>query len=216
MRPGRGVRGPRRLSSSAWSRASASRSCVRRSGGRCGAVGEQFVMGRDIAEALERAADDEGPRVPAHARHARRVGADRARRRRALLSSPTAPRSRRLERLSRRGGEPPSRLADHLGQAVGARTRATNPRDATRCSPASRRASRPLALRSQARRHRAHGRRGGVGASRALARAPRPAARPPRRSRAGTASAAPVQAYSRSAHPTWCAASGGGRTKPAG
>ena len=59
-------------------------------------MGRQFVMGRDIGEALARAQIRRGRSLPAHLRHAGRVRADRARTRRVT--------SKRIERRSRRSG----------------------------------------------------------------------------------------------------------------
>ena len=80
-------------------------------------MGRQFVMGRNIGEALARAETDGGRALPAHLRHAGRVGADRAR---------CAALSRRLSRGDRGGralaapGPPASGMAERFGQALGA------------------------------------------------------------------------------------------------
>ena len=70
-------------------------------------MGRQFVMGRNIGEALARAESDEKRALPAHLRHAGRVRADRARMR-CATSTPIARRSRRSGARCARAARPPA------------------------------------------------------------------------------------------------------------
>ncbi len=160
-------------------------------------MGRQFVMGRDIGEALERADAERGRALPPHLRHAGRVRADRNGR--AALPR-VLPRGDRGGRPLGAPGQPARRLAERLGQAFGAASALRVRARSARSSGSSGRGSRSLALAREVRRHRAHGRRGGGGAARALAAAASTGCSKRPRSPAGTGSASPCRRI-RSARP---------------
>ena len=96
-------------------------------------MGEQFVTGETIDEALERAARREARGLSLFVRHARRGGADR-RRRRALSRAPTSTRSTRSARASRRAAasiDGPGHLDQAFGAASALRARAARARAST-------------------------------------------------------------------------------------
>ena len=128
-------------------------------------MGNHFVLGQTIEEALKRAALRQGPALPLFLRHAGRRRPHR-RRRRPLLRSPTpTPSTPSAARPATAAAEP----ARHLGQALGAAP-ALRGAQASACWPSSSRASSSSPAQAKTLRPQLHHRRRGGRPARPVAR----------------------------------------------